>query len=91
MLDRDTPAASPAPIAAPPARAPPSETTAPPPSSVLTSAPPPPKKRFDRRHLAWIVPLAVGVVAAGAVGIYFAVRPGDGCHSGLPCVDSTHR
>jgi tetratricopeptide (TPR) repeat protein len=61
---------------------------APPPVVVVKTTPPPPH-RFDRRHLGWILPLSALVVAGAAVGIYFAVRPNDGCIAGLPCVDST--
>jgi len=70
--------------------------SAPPPTPPPTMAAPTalvqpatPRRRFDRRHLGWILPVTALVLSGVGVGIYFAVRPGDGCRPGLVCVDST--
>jgi hypothetical protein len=81
--------------AEPPSPPPPPIAPSPPPIApappLVVAPPPPPRHHFDKRHLGWIIPVSLVVVAGAAVGIYFAARPGDGCIAGLACVDSTHR
>jgi len=63
----------------------------PPPTAPIAVVAGPELRRFNRRHLGWILPTTALVLAGVAVGVYFGVRPSDGCQPGLACIDSTHR
>jgi tetratricopeptide (TPR) repeat protein len=55
----------------------------------LTATTAPPKKGFDKRHLAWIIPVTAVVLAGVAVGIYFGVRPAGACDGAtIGCLDA---
>jgi tetratricopeptide (TPR) repeat protein len=99
-LDEEEAKHPPAPPAAPVAPvAPPSATLNAPPSTSVAAptiapqsfavAPAPPPKHFDRRHLGWIIPVAVVAAAGLSVGIYFAARPSSNCPANVLCIDST--